>query len=64
MLTLHHPFKCQVHGSNHEDFYVTYRDPIGVRHLCEAGTDSVLGIELRPLESVKIKLSAEIVGDK
>lgn len=60
MLTATKPVQAEVKGTGTADLYIRYGDPIGLRHLCAAGSVSLFGVSLMPLESVKVEINASI----
>lgn len=58
ILTAARPKMAEVHGAGHADAYVRYGDPIGLRHMCRSGTKMIFGVELEPLESVRVFVEA------
>lgn len=56
MLTKIKPILERVIGTDYQDAYLAHGEPIGLRHLCAAGTKAIFGIELQPLESVAVTI--------
>lgn len=63
MLTALQPTRAKVRGTSHYDWYMQPGDPIGVRHLCEAGFEALTGVRLPEGGQVRIELTAQVLGD-
>ena len=61
MLTATKPPVFAVRGFGTMDAYVRYGDPIGLRNLCPDGVRAIFGIELKPLQSVRLQLGQVVV---
>lgn len=63
MLTAKEPIVAIVEGVGHHDVYLQPGEPIGLRHLCIAGVKELFGVKLNRLESIKVRLAAEVLSD-
>ena len=64
MLTAFKPLKCQVRGTDFSDWYMKQGDPIGVRHLCRRGFETLTGLaasEFGDDEMKHIELTVEVL---
>jgi len=62
MLTALPPIRAAVRGAGGaEDLYLRAGEPIGIRHLCQGGVRALFGVELKPLESVRVELTGHVV---
>lgn len=57
MLTRLRPILARVQGTRTFDLYMQAGEPIGIRHLCRAGTLAVFGRELTRLAIVPVDLA-------
>jgi hypothetical protein len=57
MLTATEPVRERVRGTDHDDLYVPYGDPVGLKHLCNVVTLvwPVVGT-LAPLQGTQVRL--------
>lgn len=60
MLTAFRPVIATVKGTDFQDVYERHGEPIGVRHLCPLGVKTIFGVELKPLESVRVLVDARV----
>lgn len=60
MMTLLKPNISAVVGSDKEDAYIRPGDPVGINNLCADGIKSLFGVELQPLQMVRIELSGSV----
>lgn len=59
MLTKLKPIKCRVYGTEHEDVYVQYGEPIGLRHLCDVIAQLAQITSLEALQSIQVNLTVQ-----
>ncbi len=67
MLSAFAPLVTRVRGADHEDVYLRPGDPIGLRHMCPAGTAKIFELPpkgLRPLEPQRVELVGRLAPDK
>ena len=48
MCCLLRPTYCKIRGSKEHDWYMQPGEPLGMRHLCEAGVRALVRVELEP----------------
>jgi hypothetical protein len=58
MVTNHQPIIQRITGTRDLDAFESPGEPVGVRHLCEGGIESLLGHVPEPLTPVRIELTA------
>ena len=59
-LCLLRPTWARIRGTEESDWYIQPGEPLGVRHLCRVGVES-LGVVLQPSEIATVRLSVELV---
>jgi hypothetical protein len=62
MITLLRPRIRRVAGTDYDDAYIREGEPVGVRHLCAGGVKWLWGLELKPLESIKVTLAGGLAA--
>ncbi len=63
MFTAYKPRVCKVGHSEHEDVYMKPGDPVGYRHMCEESIKMLWGVELKPLEMIRVWFEGGTSGD-
>lgn len=61
MLTYLPPILSNVGNTGEKDFYIQYGEPIGFRFICPWGAKVIFGVELEPLQSVKVNIKGEAI---
>jgi hypothetical protein len=60
-LTLVKPVIANVRFTKHKDLFDRRGEPLSIRHLCAEWVHTVLKRELKPLESIRIKMTIEVL---
>jgi len=61
MVTLFKPIIARIRGTEYMDAFEKVGEPIAVKHLCEPGIKSLLGLTLEPLTPTKIEITANVL---
>lgn len=61
MLTQHKPQLNKVGRTEEEDLYVIPGDGIGFRHMCGWSAKAIFGVELEPMESIRIWVNGGVL---
>jgi hypothetical protein len=64
MLTKFRPLLMAVAGTTRLDAFERPGEPVGVRHLCPEAVQAFYGIELEPLQSIRVRLAIQPVPEK
>jgi hypothetical protein len=62
MLTYDPPVLMRVGDTEEKDFYVRPGDGVGFRHICPWAAKAIWGVELEPLQSIRVLFYGEVVG--
>ena len=62
MLTKLKPKICRIYGTEIEDAYVKYGEPIGLKHICEVILQIARITSLQPLQSIQVDLTIEQIS--
>ena len=63
IVTYHKPIIQRIFGTRNFDAFEHPGEPVGVRHLCEGGIESLLGHVPEPLTPVRIELTARYLSE-
>jgi hypothetical protein len=62
MFSLLKPVKSRVLGTEYEDWYVQYSEPIGLRYWCPGGVKAFFGVDIPIGEQIRVWISGGILN--